>query len=165
MLISYWLLLPLGLQTLLAVLDERLFHTKRGLPRWERLGHPLDTLTVAACFAWILLLPPRPPAVAGFAALALFSTLFVTKDEWIHHRCCGVAEHWIHACLFLLHPLVLLGAGFVWPAAHGLSIPVSFVSAGGFERALLNVAFCGTLVFAAYQFIFWNLLWRGSRTG
>jgi len=25
--------------------DEFYFHRRRGLPRWERLAHPLDTMT------------------------------------------------------------------------------------------------------------------------
>lgn len=165
MLISYWLLLPLAVQMFLVALDEQFFHRKRGLPRWERLGHPLDTLTVSACLAWILYIPPRPRTVAAFAALALFSALFVTKDEWIHRRCCGAAEHWIHACLFILHPAVLIGAGLVWPAAHGLAMPGPYISRGGLERSLLSLACGGTLLFALYQFVYWNLLWRETRGG
>ncbi len=46
MLNSIFLFIPFALQTCCMAVDEVHFHRQRGLPRWERLGHPLDTLTV-----------------------------------------------------------------------------------------------------------------------
>jgi len=165
MLNSHWLLVPLALQMSLVGVDECFFHRKRGLPRWERLGHPLDTLTVFVCLSWILYVPPRPRTVALFAAMAAVSMFFVTKDEAVHRRHCCAAEHWLHACLFTLHPLGLTGAGFLWPAAHGMPGAIAWVSAGSHSRDLLSLACGGTLLFAAYQFTYWNLLWRGAPNG
>jgi len=51
------ILLPFIVQTLVIMIDEFYFHVRRGLPKWERLGHPLDTLTVLACFAFVLFFP------------------------------------------------------------------------------------------------------------
>jgi hypothetical protein len=53
-----YLLIPVALQMLCMTLDEFYFHWQRELPRWERLGHPLDTLTVLGCYVWLLIVPP-----------------------------------------------------------------------------------------------------------
>src|SRR5690606_12706734 len=72
----------IALQALAMVVDEGWFHRRRGLPRWERIGHPLDTLTIALCLAWLLCVPPsESAALPGYLVLAIGSTLFVTKDE------------------------------------------------------------------------------------
>lgn len=49
---SLFLFIPFPLQMICMAVDEAHFHRWRGLPRWERLGHSLDTLTVLACFMW-----------------------------------------------------------------------------------------------------------------
>ncbi len=134
------------------------------MPRWERVGHGLDTMSVFACLSWVLYVPPNPRNVVVYAALAVFSCLFVTKDEIVHHRHCGAGEHWLHACLFVLHPIVLASAGLLWPAAHGYAPGgAGWIRVHGFERAFLAFGCASTLLFAAYQFVYWNLLW--SRTG
>ena len=141
--------------------DELWFHRKRGLPRWERIGHPLDTLTVILCLLWILWVRPSRPAVAAFAGLAIVSCLFVTKDESIHWRYCTAAEQWVHAILFILHPVVLASAAFLWPAiSGGMTGPSWIVRYFGFERPFLTFTCALMLGFGLYQFVFWNLLWR-----
>ena len=143
-------------------IDEFYFHRKRGLPRWERIGHPLDTLTVVLCLSWILCTRPDRQAVLVFAALAVFSCVFVTKDEPAHRRYCSAEEHWIHAVLFLLHPVVLADAAMLWPAVgRGPHAAVLWaVQFSGFERPFLLFS-CALMVgFGIYQFVFWNLLWR-----
>src|SRR5215471_94772 len=121
---SLILLTPFPLQMICMAVDEIHFHRRRGLPRWERLGHPLDTLTVLACFVWLLT-----------AAPSAFSCLFVTKDEPTHSKYCSSGDHWLHAMLFILHPLVLLSAGLLWPAWRQQSL--SFIHYNGFEREFL----------------------------
>jgi hypothetical protein len=76
------LLLPvlLLLQMLAMCVDEMLFHRARGLPRWERIGHPLDTLTAALCYGWLLFVPPSASHALGvYIGLCAFSCLFITK--------------------------------------------------------------------------------------
>ncbi len=51
------LLIPFLVQTFLITFDEWYFHLKRGLPKWERIGHPLDTLTAIFCLLVPLCLP------------------------------------------------------------------------------------------------------------
>jgi 2-polyprenyl-6-hydroxyphenyl methylase / 3-demethylubiquinone-9 3-methyltransferase len=136
-------LIPIVLQGIVMVVDEGWFHRARGLPRWERIGHPLDTLTIVLCLAWLLATAPdSPSALPVYIGLAVFSTLFVTKDEPVHARLCGPGEHWLHAVLFVLHPIVLAAFAYLW-----------WTGAVG----VLIGQLCITLAFMAYQVIYWNL--------
>ncbi|MDP9149932.1 MAG: hypothetical protein M3O36_08350 [Myxococcota bacterium] len=144
------LLVPAFAQMGAMLLDEGWFHRRRGLPKWERLGHPLDTLTVAACYSWTLVRAPgQPHAVAIYVALAAFSCLFVTKDELVHKRACEGWETWLHAVLFVLHPIVFLALGLVWASAS--------------SAWLLRAQLALTLAFAAYQLVYWSLPWNTLR--
>jgi hypothetical protein len=109
-----FLLLPLVLQSLFILVDEFYFHIKRGLPLWERIGHPLDTLSFLFCFAFTLLTAPTPNHIQIFLGLSVFSCLFVTKDEFVHAHNCGSGEHWVHSVLFILHPASLVTAYRFW---------------------------------------------------
>jgi hypothetical protein len=145
------LLLPAFLQGLAMFVDEFVFHRKRGLPRWERLGHPLDTLTVAVCYGWLVAVPPnRPYALGIYVGLCAFSCLFITKDEIVHSKSCEPLETWLHAVLFVLHPIVFLAFGLIWRSQAAAWI---LWGALGFTLALF-----------VYQFLYWNLLTE-TRTG
>src|SRR5262245_294801 len=157
MLNSFFLLIPFALQMFCMSADELYFHRRRGLPRWERQGHPLDTLTVLVCFAWLLAVPPNTFSLSVYAGLSVFSCLFVTKDEPVHSQYCGPTEHWLHALLFSLHPLALLNAGLLWPAWHQQTL--SFIRYTGFERRFLFGNTLLTCVFGLYQLVYWNFLW------
>ena len=137
-------LVPVALQGAVMLVDEIAFHRRRGLPRWERIGHPLDTLTVALCVAWLVATRPGSGALTVYAALAVFSTLFVTKDEWVHARLCSAGEHWLHALLFALHPIVFAALGALWWT--------------GEHRAVLAVQLGLVLALGAYQVVYWNLI-------
>ena len=138
---------PFVVQGLAMFVDEGVHHRRRGLPRWERIGHPLDTLTVVACYAWLAAMRPTPSHGTAYVALAALSCLFVTKDERVHARRCSASEHWTHALLFVLHPIVLAIAGWLWWTSQP--------SAPLLARAQLVL----TASFAAYQAIYWN--WNG----
>jgi 2-polyprenyl-6-hydroxyphenyl methylase/3-demethylubiquinone-9 3-methyltransferase len=137
-------MIPIALQAIAMIIDEGVYHRRRGLPRWERIGHPLDTLTIAACLVW-LLATDAPSGLAGYVALAIGSTLFVTKDEGVHAKQCCAGEHWLHAVLFALHPIVLASFGALW--WYG-------------ETTILTVQLAVTLGFFAYQVIYWNVMQR-----
>lgn len=126
--------LPLVVQGIAMLVDEAWFHRRRGLPRWERIGHPLDTLTIAACLGWLL----AGGGLAGYVVLAIGSTLFVTKDEPVHAKLCTGGEQWLHAVLFALHPVVL--AAFVM-----------------LPHALLAGELAVVSGFLVYQAAYWNL--------
>ena len=137
-------IVAVGLQGLGMVVDDVWFHRRRRLPRWERIGHPLDTLTLVACLLWLIVSRPETPsALAVYAGLAVFSMLFVTKDEPVHARLCGGGEQWLHANLFVLHPIVLLASGLMWRSG---------------QVGVLVVQLFVTVAFLAYQVVYWNVL-------
>ncbi len=140
------LVAPLALQGLAMAVDEGYFHRRRGLPRWERIGHPLDTATLVLCVVWLLVMDRSSSiALPGFVALAILSCVFVTKDEWVHAKLCGPGEQWLHAVLFVLHPIVLGALGVAW----WLDL-----------RGLLVGQLALTLAALAYQVIYWNVVRR-----
>jgi hypothetical protein len=156
------ILIPFALQALCIGFDEIHFHHKRGLPRWERLGHPLDTLTLLICFATALYLPYSPENLKIYIAFSLFSCLMVTKDEWIHTKhACG-SENWLHALLFLLHPITLTITGLIWPIAQGM--PQEFIPTSFYEPDIFSFFLYTQMVFVSifllYQVVYWNLLWE-----
>jgi hypothetical protein len=140
--VALFAIVPFVLQAVAMGADEAFYHRARGLPRWERVGHVLDSLTVATCYAWLLgSLPSRANAIA-YGTLAAASCLFVTKDEGVHAGRCSAGEHWVHAVLFVLHPVVLIAAGWLW-WTHQL-------------RGALVVQLVLTAAFALYQLLYWN---------
>ncbi len=139
------LLLPAVLQMLAMAGDELIFHRRRGLPRWERLGHPLDTLSAALCYGWAVVSPPHSPhALTVYIALCAFSCLLITKDEFVHARVCDAMEAWLHAVLFVLHPIVFLGFGFIWQR--------------GGAAWTLGLELAATLVLLLHQLLYWSVL-------
>ena len=161
MLSSRFLLIPFALQALLMAVDEFYFHWQRKLPRWERIGHPLDTLTVLLCLGFLLFVRPSPLSTAIYALLCIFSCLFVTKDEWVHKQECPAGEQWLHALLFILHPLLFISAGLLWMALHsGLPNLFDLIRYEGFERRFFISNLGLIFAFGLYQAIYWNLLWK-----
>jgi len=104
-----WLMLPMILQGIAITFDELYFHRRRGLPLWERIGHPIDTLFVLFCYLFILLNlnEPTETNIKIYAVLCIFSCLLITKDEFIHTEKCEAMENWLHSILFILHPITL----------------------------------------------------------
>ncbi|HEX7506813.1 MAG TPA: hypothetical protein VF550_08565 [Polyangia bacterium] len=138
------LCIPLFIQAALMFIDEMHFHRLRGLPRWERVGHPIDTLSVLICYGVTLTQPPSNGALTVYAALATLSCVLVTKDEFVHSRRCLPAEQWIHSLLFVLHPIVLGAAALLW-FKH--------------KTAILVVQSALTVAFGCYQLLYWNFPW------
>ncbi len=141
------LLAPVALQALVMFADEGWCHRRRGLDRWERIGHPIDTLSVAACYAWLAFVRPSAPhALPLYLALAAFSCLLVTKDEPVHAKVCDGLESWLHALLFVLHPVVLIAFGVAWWS--------------GDHAWMFRGQLALTLAFAAYQIVYWSIPWK-----
>lgn len=148
----FWAPLPFAVHALAMVVDEAWFHRRRGLPRWERLGHPADTATVLGCWILALAMEPARGNLPIYIAAAVLSTLFVTKDEWIHAGACTGGEMWLHAFLFAMHPVLLGVVGFHWQAAGA--------GAGhAFFGAFLAGQAAVTALFLLWQLIYWNGPW------
>ena len=146
-LFDYWPLAVLALQGLFMGADELLFHRHRALARWERVGHPLDTLTVLVPLLLTLSVLPQSPWIGAFIAMAIFSCVFVTKDEWVHARLCGGGENWLHAMLFILHPVLFLALFTLWKNGH---------------YGWLTLQAVVTSCFLAYQVVYWNFVRAAS---
>lgn len=145
------LTLALAAQAICFLFDEFYFHFRRGLPRWERIGHPIDTASVLVCLAIPLLLEPSTIAVRVYAGASVFSCVLVTKDEWVHARECDGAENWLHSLLFMLHPVVFAVVGWHW------ILGFSPLTRMGVSLQAAAVSF-----FALYQIIYWNFI-RGRK--
>lgn len=132
-----------GMQGVAMVVDEAVFHRRRDLPRWERIGHPLDTLTIVICLGWTLVAAPSSTTLGVYIGLAAFSTLFVTKDEFVHAKLCSGGEQWLHAVLFVLHPIVLFAFGGLWWYGHTTPLVAQLIV---------------TVAFMTYQVVYWCVL-------
>lgn len=162
--IAGWLILiPFLVQMIVIVLDEGHFHIKRGLPRWERIGHPLDTFSVVACMAYVLAVPFSAFALKLYLVLAALSCILITKDEFIHKHHCPTAEHWVHAILFINHPILLTIVGMIW-AACSPEVEASWLKEWLSHTALLRLFIWGQLIFASlfclYQIVYWNFIYK-----
>jgi hypothetical protein len=144
-----WLLyLPFAVQGLSMLFDELYFHRKRGLGLWEKIGHPMDTMTVIACFLFLNVTTYSENNLLIFIGLSVFSCLFITKDEFVHTELCEAKENWLHAVLFVTHPIALGAAALIWKED-----PTST-----FLQMQLYV-----LVFVlSYQIIYWSVPWKKS---
>lgn len=153
---------------ILALVDEVYFHHKRGLGLWERLGHPADTITVLICYSVVLFFPPTERNIVIYTLLAIFSCLFVTKDEFVHAKLCVLEEMWLHALLFLLHPILFILAGLYWVTISANNTKSLFLlELQDSSLQVFRVFFFGeatlTLLMMFYQFIYWNYLWKGLK--
>ena len=148
--------LPFGLQGLAMGFDEFGFHHRRDVPLWEWIGHALDTLVFLACLAVPLLLAPTAPNLRIFGGMAIVSCLLITKDEFIHQRLCSGGEHWLHAVLFILHPIVLFGTAVLWISLRPHSwarVPASSLPSAGWMLLLQVLLVFGFLLF---QVVYWS---------
>lgn len=134
--------------------DEFYFHRKRGLPLWERIGHPLDTLSVIICYSIIFILIPNQVNQYLYAAACLISCVLITKDEFIHQKYCTGGELWIHSILFILHPLVLIMAYLIWVDHYSAS------QASSILWSILSLQLGLQMALFIYQIIFWGYLWK-----
>jgi hypothetical protein len=144
----YWLFyIPFLVQAVVIAYDEFYFHIKRGLPKWERIGHPLDTFSLILCLSFVLIFSYSKALILPFAVLGTLSCLLVTKDEFVHKEHCDAKEQWLHALLFLNHPLVVISIGYMWSQGKQ------------FSPFLILQLFLAA-IFCLYQLIFWNLVWK-----
>lgn len=157
--------IPFILQAIAMVFDEGYFHIRRTLPRWERIGHPIDTLSVLVCFLFVLVTPFSPSSLKIYLFLAGTSCILVTKDEFVHkHHCCA-KENWLHALLFTLHPITLGLAGFIWPISQERPVALwmqQWLSEPEILRTFILLQVAVLTLFFSYQVIFWNIIWKAK---
>lgn len=138
-------LAPFLLQGAVLIVDELYCHRGRVLRRWERWGHPLDTFFFGICFLLLAVSLPSEATLYIYGGFAIVSCLLVSKDEWEHRELCSGFENWLHSLLFLLHPTVLIWAGYLWWSGQAGTMPVVVCTA--------------SLALFLYQVVYWNV-WR-----
>ena len=136
----------IGIQAFATLFDEFYFHYRRSVPRWERIGHPLDTLTVILVFASFYFTPSHEVTPLTMILLMAFSCLFITKDEFVHAKLANAGEQWLHAVLFVVHPAVFFLSWLIWKqrgpqTIHGVELLIA-------------------VGFFLYQAIYWNVVSR-----
>lgn len=124
-------------QGILMFFDEFKYHHKRGLKKWERVGHPIDSFFFLIPFVYTLYFSN----IYIFLVLSLVSCLIVTKDEFVHAKECDAPEQWLHSVLFIIHPIAFIGLWLAWQ--NGFSQIIKFQSLIIF-------------LFMLYQIIYWN---------
>lgn len=145
------------------IFDEGYFHMRRGLPKWERIGHPIDTFSVLICMGFVLFVPFSKNALILYIILAAFSSLLVTKDEFVHKDHCPASENWLHAVLFTLHPITLTAAGFMWPVVQSVEVTpwiANWLNSPTQLLLFLQIQFGAMTLFLFYQIIFWSFVWK-----
>lgn len=159
------ILIPFLVQMFVISFDECYFHLKRGLPLWERIGHPLDTFTVIMCLTFVIFIPFSLAMIKWYVGLSIFSCLMVTKDEWVHKHHCQASENWLHALLFINHPIVLTSIGMIWWAS-GSTAPLWIKSWLNQPKELYIFLLMQTvtiILFFLYQIIYWNFIWKEKK--
>lgn len=152
--------LVFGLHALAFAVDDFYCHRRRGLGRWEIAGHPADTLSVVAALSVPAFVPLSAGAAWVFAVLAVLSGVLVTKDEFVHYRLCDGFEMWLHAVMFLLHPLQFVAVALAWVAsAELLQAFPGFELLAAHGVAAIRVVWGLALAVFVYQLIFWGKRW------
>ena len=151
--------IPFCLQALFIGIDEGYFHVRRGLPVWERIGHPVDTLSFLACLLFTLFMPYTDSNLKIYIGLSILSCLMVTKDEFVHKHHCPGAENWLHALLFILHPLTLITAGLMWPVIQNGELSYWMDNQEALHTFMTGQT-VAIFAFFMYQVIFWNIIWK-----
>ncbi|NGX46163.1 MAG: hypothetical protein K940chlam2_01348 [Chlamydiae bacterium] len=159
------IMIPFIIQGIAIAVDEAYFHVKRGLPLWERIGHPIDTFTVVFCFGFVIFIPYSLTMLKVYILLSILSCLTVTKDEWVHKHHCPGTENWLHALLFINHPILLTFAGLIWARAASVG-PLWLKGLIARPEPLIQflmVQAALAALFMLYQIIYWNFIWKPSK--
>lgn len=160
---DFLILIPFIVQLIAMSVDEGYFHLKRGLPKWERIGHPIDTLSVLLCFLFVLFVPFSSGMLKVFIGLCVISCLLVTKDEFVHKHHCPASENWLHALLFINHPIILTATGLIWYALKEQA-QISWIGQWLSQKEMLHtfliIQAAGSTLFMIYQIVYWNFIWQ-----
>ncbi len=159
-LMTYLLLSPFVLQGFVMFFDEFYYHHKRGLPAWEILGHPLDSITVFSCFYFLNSRMYSHDNLIIFVFLAFFSCVFVTKDELVHYKLCTAGEMWLHGLLFILHPLTFTSAAYIWWLKANTHDPMASQVEINLLIEVLKAQPFVVALFTIYQIMYWGISWK-----
>ncbi len=145
---------------ILMVFDEFFFHRKRILPKWERIGHPIDTSCILFCFFIIIFLPMTKINIILYSFLSVFSCFLVIKDETVHLKYCSHYEQYLHAMLFILHPILLIILFISWSSFSQPYIGYLGYFHSSLLKKIIYFQFISATLFLFYQVLFWNFLFK-----
>jgi len=151
------------LHAILMFFDEFLFHRKRILPRWERIGHPFDTLFILACFFLVIFFPMTLKTISIYIIISIISSVIIIKDEPIHLKYCSKYEQILHAFLFILHPVILISLFLSWPSFTKSYFLILENFHSLFLKYLIYFHFISATIFFFYQIIFWNFIFKETQ--
>ena len=140
------------------MVDEFYFHHKRGLPKWERIGHPIDTLFALVCFAIVIFLPQTKINLILFFIAFVLSCFIVIKDEAQHLKFCCKYEQFIHAFVFILHPIFLFNVFLSWSSFSPAYFQILDILSSPSIKFLVMLQVGSICLFLLYQIIYWNFI-------
>lgn len=138
-----------GAQAVMMLVDEGVFHHRRGLGKFERWGHVADTSLFLAALCIPAFLTATHQNLVIYSVVSIASCLLITKDEWIHTEACEAVEQWCHAVLFVLHGAILVLIGSIW-----------ILEPNSWEIKAIPLA---VFAWGLYQHIYWNIYYVRSR--
>lgn len=157
------ILIFIGFHAILMIFDEFFFHRKRGLPKWERIGHPIDTTFMLFCFFSIIYLPMTKSNIILYFCLSVISCFMIIKDEFVHLKYCGKFEQFLHALLFILHPVILVILFLSWPSFTRTSINYLEDFKSPLLKIVIYFQFISAILFLLYQILFWNFIFKDTQ--
>jgi hypothetical protein len=142
----------------LLCLDEFYFHYRRGLPKWEIIGHPLDTLTILFGILFLKYRSYSEDNLKIYIIISFFSCIFVTKDELLHHKLCTTGEMWVHGLLLICHPIIFICAAYIkwFPHSPQDKYFYQLMSLNRSFNQLPNTM----MLILVYEIIFWSVVWK-----
>lgn len=157
-LLEIFFILIILFHAFLMLVDEFYCHKKRWLPKWERIGHPVDTACFLLCYILVIFFPMNKAVFFVFLINAVFSCFLIVKDEAVHLKYANSFEQYLHALLFVLHPVILCILFFSW----SLFAKSEFLFFNYFDFKLLKYViltqFILAIIFFWYQIIYWNFV-------
>ncbi len=147
----------------LMLFDEFYFHRKRRLGLWERIGHPVDTFFTLICFILVLFFSMSKNNILIYLIFSIISCLIIIKDEGVHLQLCNKNEQFIHAVLFVCHPLVLLGLFLCWPSFSSPAFPSLSLFSSPLLKKIITLQFISIILFFFYQIFYWNFYQKVSK--
>lgn len=150
----------LAFHAIIMIFDEFFFHRKRILPKWERIGHPIDTSFVLFCFFIIIFLPMTKINIILYFCLSVFSCFIIVKDESIHLKYCSKYEQYLHALLFILHPILLIILFISWSSFTKPYMLYLEYFQSLLIKKLIYFQFVSATLFLLYQIFFWNFFFK-----
>ncbi len=146
----------IGFHGSLMLVDEFYFHQKRGLKKWERLGHPIDTLFTLICYFIVVICPITSTTITLYFIFSVISCFVITKDEAVHLKYCNHYEQYLHSLLFICHPILLISLFLGWSSFSLSFLPFMNSFSSDILKFGILFQFFSIIVFLLYQIIYWN---------